>query len=423
MLKIINLRAGEELPGPSPVALDDDVLAGTRAIIERVRSEGDAALVALTREFDGADIAGRIALDDDELDSAAGELDPALRDALDRMADRLRAFHARQLPLAWDAERDGVRYGEIVKPLSAAGCYVPGGRASYPSTVLMTVIPARVAGVERVVVTTPCDENTDVPPAVRYAARVAEVDAVFRVGGAQAIAALAYGTESVPRVDKVVGPGNVWVTAAKALLVGTVGIDSLAGPSELVIIADANADPAALAVDLVAQAEHDPMARAVLVTTDGSLAAAVADRLADEVMASPRREIVETAMAHGSIVIARDETEAAAVIDSIAPEHLQIVTADPPATLSRVRAYGAAFLGSSTPVSFGDYGVGSNHVLPTMGNARFASGLRAADFVTISSFTEASPEGAATLGPEIEAVAEAEGLPAHARASRIRRSP
>jgi len=421
MIKIIDLRAGEAPPGSSPVALDESVLAGTRTIIERVRGEGDAALVALTRKFDGADTTGRIALDEAELDEAAAELDPELREALDRMADRLRDFHARQLPIAWEAERDGTRYGEVIKPLSAAGCYVPGGRASYPSTVLMTTIPARVAGVERVVVTTPCDENGSVPPAVRYAARIAEVDAVYRVGGAQAIAALAYGTESVPRVDKVVGPGNVWVTAAKALLIGTVGIDSLAGPSELVIIADANADPAVLAIDLVAQAEHDPMARAVLVTTDEALASAVADRLAAEIEASPRREIVEEAIGFGSIVIARDEAEAARVADGIAPEHLQIVTADPPTTLSGVRAYGAAFLGPSTPVSFGDYGVGSNHVLPTMGNARFASGLRTADFVTVSSFTETTADGVAELGPDIEAIAEAEGLPAHARASRIRR--
>lgn len=416
------MRAGGAPPGPSPVALDEDVLAGARAIIERVRAEGDEALVSLTREFDGADIAGRIALDEDELDSAAGELDPALREAIDAMSDRLRSFHGRQLPQAWEAERNGVRYGEIVKPLAAVGCYVPGGRASYPSTALMTAIPARVAGVERVVMMTPCHENGDVPAAVRYAARVAEVDTVFRVGGAQAIAALASGTESVPRVDKVVGPGNLWVTAAKALLVGTVGIDSLAGPSELVIIADENADPATLAVDLVAQAEHDPMARAVLITPDDALAAAVADRLADEVQASPRRDIVETAMEHGSIVITGDLEEAASVADAIGPEHLQIVTSEPARTLARVRAYGAAFLGASTPVSFGDYGVGSNHVLPTMGNARFASGLRAADFVTVSSFTEAAVDGLAELGPQIETIAEAEGLPGHARASRFRRS-
>lgn len=420
-IRIIDLRKGEELAAPARAALDDAVVAGVRDIIRRVRSEGDAALVSLTKEFDGADIQGRIQVEAGDLEGAAGRLDPGLREAIDAMAERLRDLHARQLPSSWTARADGVEFGEIVKPVQAAGCYVPGGRASYPSTVLMTVIPARVAGVERVVITTPCNQEGAVPAAVLYAAAVANADAVYRVGGAQAIAALAYGTNSVARVDKIVGPGNPWVTAAKREVYGDVGIDSLAGPSELVVVADGTADPTILAVDLLAQAEHDPEARAILIALDDALAAAVAKHLTSEAADSPRREIVEAALKHAAIVIAGSETQAADVVNRLAPEHLQVATADPGAFLARVRSYGAAFLGPDTPVPFGDYGAGSNHVLPTMGTARFSSGLRAADFVTVSSIVEASPEAASRIGLQIETIAEAEGLPGHARTNAIRR--
>ena len=423
-IRLIDLRAGEEPPQPERAALDPDTLDKTRAICEDVRVRGDAALVEFTQRFDGADIVGRIQVSDEELDAARSQIPDDLAEAIEATHERLVDLHGRQLPSAWEAERDGVVYGEVVKPVSAAGCYVPGGRASYPSTLLMTATPARVAGVDRVVVCTPPDADGSLPAPVRYAARVAGVDTVYRVGGAQAIAAIAYGTESVARVDTIVGPGNIWVTAAKAVLTGVVGIDALAGPSELVIVADGTADPAVLAVDLIAQAEHDPLAKTILVSTDEAIAREAIARLADEVEASPRRDIVKTALlGHAAVVIARDEAEACKVADDFAAEHLQIVTADPRATLARIRAYGAAFLGPATPVSFGDYGVGSNHVLPTMANARFASGLRAADFVTVSSVLEASPEAVERTGPSIETIAEAEGLPAHARASRIRRSP
>jgi histidinol dehydrogenase len=421
MIRVIDLRKGEEPPEPAKAALDDAVMRGAENIIRRVRAEGDAALVALTREFDGAEIGGRIAVTEDEFSRAAKEIDSELRDAIDAMAARLRDLHARQLPESWTADADGVTFGEVVKPVRAAGCYVPGGRASYPSTVLMTAIPARIAGVERVVITTPCKGDGSLPAAVLYAARAATADAVYRVGGAQAVAALAYGTETIEAVNMIVGPGNVWVTAAKRAVSTDVGIDSLAGPTELVVVADGTADPAVLAVDLLAQAEHDPEARSTLVSLDDSLPAAVTAHLEREVAASPRREIVEAALTFAAIVIAGDETTAAGVVDRLAPEHLQIVTADPRGFLSRVRSYGAAFLGPDTPVPFGDYGAGSNHVLPTMGTARFSSGLRAADFVTVSSVVEGSPDAVANVGRQIEVIAEAEGLPGHARTNAVRR--
>ncbi|HEX6261600.1 MAG TPA: histidinol dehydrogenase, partial [Actinomycetota bacterium] len=268
---------------------------------------------------------------------------------------------------------------------------------------------------------TPPAQDGSVPDAVLYAARAGAIHEVFRIGGAQAIAAMAFGTETVPSVDTIAGPGNVWVTAAKREVMGTVGVDALAGPTELAIVADGTADPSVLAVDLVAQCEHDPMARTTLVALDPGLPAAIEVPLAAELEASPRGEGVRAALEHAVAVLAPDEEAAASVVDALAPEHLQVVTADPRAFLARVRSYGAAFLGPHTAVSLGDYGVGSNHVLPTMATARFASGLRAAHFVTVSSWTEASPEGAARFGPEVETVARAEGLGAHARASEVRR--
>ena len=422
MLRRIDARAGEPLPGPAPIALDPAVLEGVRAILARVRDEGDAALVELTRTYDGADVAGRLAIGPDALAAARDAVAPGLRTTIEATAERLRDLHARQLPRPWEAERDGVVYGETVRPVRAAGCYVPGGRASYPSTVLMTAVPARVAGVERVAVATPPRADGSIPPAVLYAAHVAGVDAVHPVGGAQAIGALAFGTASVPRVDVIVGPGNVWVTAAKREVQGLVGIDGLAGPSELAVVADKTADPAHVAVDLLAQAEHDPLARAVLITTDPDLPDRIEPHLAREVAASPRREIVEPALGLAAAVVVADEDAAAEAVDRLAPEHLQVLTVDPRAFLARVRCYGAAFLGPNTPVTFGDYGVGSNHVLPTMGTARFASGLRADVFVTVSSYTIASRGAARRLGPGVEALARAEGLDGHARASEIRRA-
>ena len=415
----MDLRAGETAPDPVDPAFDPEVREAAARICQRVHEEGDRALVELTQQLDGVDVAGGILVDPGDIESASP---PApLRRSIDRMAERLRELHGRQLPPPWEAERDGVRFGEVVRPLASVGCYVPGGRAAYPSTVLMTAVPARVAGVDRVVLCSPPSADGTLPETVRYAARVAEVDEVYRVGGAQAIAALAYGTESIPSVAKIVGPGNAYVTAAKREVSGTVGIDLLAGPTELVIVAGAAADPVILAADLVAQAEHDPQARTTLVCMDETLPEKVALALEAEVQSSARREIVESSLALSAAVIVAGEEEAARVVEHLAPEHLQLVTDEPARFLERVRSFGAAFLGPSTPISFGDYGVGSNHVLPTMATARFSSGLRASDFVTVRSFVEASPESAAGIGREVEAVAQAEGLPGHARAGEVRR--
>jgi histidinol dehydrogenase len=420
MLHVIR-GPGTALPPLARPAFDDDVVSGVRGIVGRVRSEGDAALVELTARFDGCDVAGRIEVGREEIEAAVAAVPSDLRAAIDRMNERLWDLHARQLPLPWVAEREGVTYAETIRPVASAGAYVPGGRAAYPSTVLMTAVPARVAGVERVVVCTPASRDGSVHPAVLYAAAAAGVRSVYRIGGAQAVAALAYGTETVAPVDVVVGPGNVWVTTAKREVAGVVGIDGLAGPTELVIVADATADPEVVAADLVAQAEHDPLARVVLVALDPSLPDRVRPALEAEVRSSGRREVVEAALEGSFAVVVRGEREAAGVVDRVAPEHLQVLTAEPRRMLAHCRSYGAAFVGPLTPVAFGDYGVGSNHVLPTMGTARFASGLRASDFVTVSSVLEASPDGLARHAGEVELVAHAEGLPGHARAVEVRR--
>ncbi len=412
------------VPTPARTVLAPEVVDGAAEICGRVRAEGDAALIALTQQHDGVDITGRIEVPREEWEQAGAEVPAGVRSALENMAGRLRDLHQRQLPAEWEAESAGVRFGEVVNALDSAGCYVPGGRAAYPSTVLMTAIPARVAGVDRVVVCTPpAGGSGTVPAEVLLAASIAEVDAVFRVGGAQAVAALAYGTESIEAVSKIVGPGNAWVTAAKKEVAGLVGIDGLAGPSELVIVADSSADPAVLAVDLTAQAEHDPDARATLIALDESLVARVRELLEEETRRSPRAAILTKALDHASLLTATDEDDAARIVDSLAPEHLEVVTSSPAAFLGKVRFFGAAFLGPMTPVPFGDYGVGSNHVLPTMGTARFTSGLRSADFVVVSSFVEVSgDEGLAAFGPDVEVLARSEGLDAHARTSEIRRS-
>jgi len=415
-------RDRSAVPTPTPAVLDPGVVDGAAEICRRVRAEGDAALIALTREYDGVDITGRIEVSREEMDQAGAAVPAPVRSALENMAERLRDLHRRQLPAAWESASEGVRFGEVVNALDSAGCYVPGGRAAYPSTVLMTAIPARVAGVERVVVCTPPAESGTVPAAVLFAASVAGVDAVFRVGGAQAVAALAYGTETIEAVSKIVGPGNAWVTAAKKEVAGLVGIDGLAGPSELVIVADGSADPAVLAVDLTAQAEHDPDARTTLIALDETLVARVRESLEEEIRRSPRAAIVTQALEHASFLTATDEDHAARIVDSVAPEHLEVVTANPAAFLGKVRFFGAAFLGPMTPVPFGDYGVGSNHVLPTMGTARFTSGLRSTDFVVVSSFVEVvGANGLARFGPDVEVLARSEGLDAHARTSEVRR--
>jgi histidinol dehydrogenase len=379
-------------------------------------------LLDLTLRFDGADLrAGGLVVTPEELSEAERAAPAELVGAIESMVERLRELHERQVPSEWWTDgAGGLRYGELVRPMRRAGCYVPGGRAAYPSTACMTVVPAKVAGVEEVVVCSPPLPDGTLPPLVLVAAHRAGADVVVKAGGAHAIAALAYGTESVPAVDTIVGPGNVYVTAAKREVSGDVGIDSLAGPSELVIVADRSADPRVLAADLVAQAEHDPLAATSLVTTDEVLITRVGDALEGDVARASRHDVVAASIGQARAVLVEDENGAAQVVNDLAPEHLEVILDDPRSFLRLVRNAGAVFLGPWSAVPFGDYGVGSNHVLPTMGTARFSSGLRASDFVTTSAVVEVSPEAARQVAPEIAAIARAEGLDGHARAVEIR---
>jgi histidinol dehydrogenase len=421
VLELLDLRDRRERLEPRSLEIDPTVADTVRGIIERIRAEGDEALFDLTLKFDGADLreAG-LTVSPQEFQRAEETVPSELKAALDALVDRLTDLHRRQLPMEWWDERDGVRFGEIVRPLARAGCYVPGGRAEYPSSVAMTVVPAVVAGVEGVVVCTPPSPDGSIHPAVLYAAARGGATAVAKVGGAQAVAALAFGTASIQAVDRIVGPGNVYVTEAKRQVAGFVGIDGLAGPTELAVVADASADPAWIATDLVAQAEHDPEALAVLVTFDGNVVDRVGQALEAEVARAGRGDVVKAALAHALTVLVADDDQAVEVLDRLAPEHLHVVMADAPAFARRIRNAGAIFVGGFTPVPFGDYGVASNHVLPTAGTARFSSGLRAADFVKVSSVVEVSDGAAARLAPEVARIALAEGLPGHARAVEIR---
>jgi histidinol dehydrogenase len=417
VLGLLDLRERGERLEPSRFESDPAVIGTVRDIIERVRTDGDLALIDLARRFDGADLAADgLIVSDEEFDHAESATPEELRDALDPLILRLHDLHRRQLPAEWWDEHDGVRFGEIVRPLLTVGCYVPGGRAVYPSSVCMTVVPAVAAGVERIVLCTPPGADGSVAPAVLYAARRAGATMVVKSGGAQAIAAMTFGTASVPAVDRIVGPGNAFVTEAKRQVAGMVGIDGLAGPSELAIVADAGVDPTLAALDLIAQAEHDPQARTFLVTTEAGVVEKVAAALEDAVRVAGRREIVDEALRHTRAVLVRDLAQAAEVVDDLAPEHLLVLVSDPDGFMATVRNAGAVFLGPWSAVPFGDYGVASNHVLPTAGTARFASGLRAADLVTVRSVVEMSSSSASRLAPETSAIARSEGLVGHAAA-------
>jgi histidinol dehydrogenase len=415
MLELLDLRERGGRLEPSKLEVDPAIAETVRGILQRVFVEGDDVLLELAQRFDGCSL-GSVMVTEEELDRARDETPQELRGSLDELCDRVGELAERQVPREWWEEREGVRFGEVVRPLRAVGCYVPGGRARYPSSVCMTVVPARVAGVEEVVLCTPPQADGTVHPPVLYAAWRAGATHVAKTGGAQAIAAMAFGTESVPAVDRVVGPGNAYVTEAKRQLAGLVGIDGLAGPSELAIVADGDVDPNLAALDLIAQAEHDPEARTFLIATDPSLVDKVDAALADALPQAARREIVDAALARTRAVLVRDLVHAADVVNEIAPEHLLLLVPEPDHVLPRVRNSGAIFLGPWSAVPFGDYGVASNHVLPTAGTARFSSGLRAADFVTVSSVVEMSPGSAATFAPGAATIARAEGLVGHANA-------
>src|SRR5262245_39062872 len=422
MLELLDLRErGERLEAIRP-EIDPTVSETVQRILQRVFVEGDEVLIELAHRFDEADLAETgLMVRREEFAVAAHETPSELKRALDALIDRMRDLHARQLPTEWWEERDGIRYGEIVRPVRAVGCYVPGGRALYPSSVCMTVVPAVVAGVPEIVLCTPPRADGSIHPAVLYAAQRAGATYVAKTGGAQAIAAMAYGTETIPQVDRIVGPGNAYVTEAKRQLCGMVGIDALAGPSELAIVTDDEVDPELVALDLIAQAEHDPMARTFLISTDEAMIAKVASSLEQLIADAGRREIVDQALKHSRGVVVRDLEQAAVVVDELAPEHLLILLRDPDAFLEEVSVAGAIFLGEWSAVPFGDYGVASNHVLPTSGTARFSSGLRASDYVTVRSVVRMTAGAAAAHAPAAAAIAKAEGLVGHARAVEARR--
>jgi histidinol dehydrogenase len=396
--------------------------AAVAAIIADVRARGDAALVEYTNRFDRTDLdASRLRITDAEIDAAMASVPPALHAALDLAATRIAAFHEAQMPrdLRMD-DAAGLTLGMRWNALEAVGLYVPGGKAAYPSSVLMNAIPARVAGVTRIAMCVPAPGGV-LNPAVLAAARRAGVSEIYRVGGAQAVAALAWGTPTIAPVDRIVGPGNAYVAEAKRQVFGRVGIDSIAGPSEVVVIADASQNARRVAVDLLAQAEHDEAAQSILITDDAGFADSVAAAVLAELPTLERAAIAGASwQAHGAIILVRDWTEAAALTNRLAPEHLELLVAAPEALFAAVRHAGAVFLGPWCPEALGDYVAGPNHVLPTGRTARFASGLSVFDFLKRTTWVAADRAALGRVGPAAVALAEAEGLGAHARSIALR---
>jgi histidinol dehydrogenase len=401
---------------------DEDVSRDVGAIVARVRAEGDAALRDYTARLDGHDLdASGWEIGKAERRAALATIAPDLRHAIELAAERIATYHEAQKPTDRDStDAVGVRLGARWRAVDAAGLYVPGGRAAYPSTVLMNAIPARVAGVERVVMVTPTPKG-EVNPLVLAAAEIAGVDEVWRVGGAQAIAALAYGTDRIRAVDVVVGPGNAWVAEAKRQLYGVVGIDMVAGPSEIVVVADGRNDPAWIAADLLSQAEHDPTSQSILFTDDAAFAGAVEQAVAEQLSRLATGNTAAAAwQANGAVILVPSLDAALPLVDRLAPEHLELAVDDPQALFDRVRHAGSVFLGRHTPEAIGDYIAGPNHVLPTGRRARFASGLSVLDFMKRTSFIACSQAGLAAIGPAAVALAHAEGLPAHAASVEVR---
>ncbi|MGZ5936206.1 MAG: histidinol dehydrogenase [Rhizomicrobium sp.] len=396
---------------------DEDVAQVVRGIIAEIRARGDAALVELTNKFDKAGLtAATVRLPQADIDGAEGQCGKDALAALDVAAKRIEAYHRRQIPEdAWFTDEVGAKLGWRWTPLDSVGLYVPGGTASYPSSVLMNAIPARVAGVGRIVMVTPASSGR-INPLVLAAAKRAGISEIYKVGGAQAVAALAYGTAIIAPVDKIVGPGNAYVAAAKREVFGKVGIDSVAGPSEILVVADGANNPDWIAADLLSQAEHDPSSQSILITDNAAFADKVASAIENALKLLPREKIARASWNdNGAIILVARLEDAAPLVDSIAPEHLEIATADPDVLLKRVRHAGAIFLGRHTPEAMGDYIAGPNHVLPTSRTARFSSGLSVLDFLKRTTLLQCDPGTIAALGPAAIALAEAEGLDAHAR--------
>jgi histidinol dehydrogenase len=429
MLRIVSQQAEarSELQRICDRTHDDQVVhkeATVREVLQTVKRQGDRALLHYTAEFDRAELTVEtLRVSGAEMDAAYQQVSKELLDAIRLAKQQIEAFHRQRVPKSWvQFGDDEVVLGKRYTPVDRAGLYVPGGRASYPSTVLMNAIPAKVAGVERIVMVTPPQPDKSVKPAVLVAAQEAGIQEIYRLGGAQAVAALAFGTETVPKVDVITGPGNIYVTLAKKLVFGTVGIDSLAGPSEVLIIADEAANPTYVAADMLAQAEHDPMAAAILITTSSTLAQKVAVEVEAQLQGHPRLLDTEKAIAHYGLIIVVDSLkEAANLSNEFAPEHLELEVADPWGLLEQIRHAGAIFLGASTPEAVGDYLAGPNHTLPTSGAARYASALGVETFMKHSSLIQYSPAALNRVGNAVELLAQAEGLPSHRDSVRLRR--
>jgi histidinol dehydrogenase len=395
-----------------------DIVKGTEKILNSVRKQGDRALLRFTKKFDGHE---RLRIPPGEIRRHARRVKKRGLDSLRVSARRIRKFHERQKESSWFINDQGARLGQIIRPLGRIGVYVPGGKASYPSTVLMSVIPAQVAGVEEIALAVPTPGG-EVNPYVMAAVDLLGVGEVYSIGGAQAVAALAYGTETVRKVDKVVGPGNIYVATAKRMVFGAVDIDMVAGPSEILVIADSSASPLFIAADLLSQAEHDELASAVLVTDSETLALAVKKELASQLSRLRRRAIARQSLnKYGAVIIVRDMQHAAGISNAIAPEHLEVMTRAPSKLLPLIKNAGAVFLGKWTPEPLGDYSAGPNHTLPTGGTARWASPLGVYDFIKRTSLLQFTREGFLRLADTVEDVADIEGLEAHANAIRIRK--
>lgn len=399
-----------------------DVSTIVAQIIARVQQQGDQALFQLIEEIDQVTLSS-LTVSPGEIDAAVHAVSPELLNVMEQAKENILAFHQKQVQQGFVLTKEnGVVMGQRVLPLAKVGVYVPGGTAAYPSTVLMDVLPAKIAGVKKIVMITPTDSQGKVPAAILAAASVAGVDEIYKVGGAHGVAALAYGTETIPKVDKIVGPGNIYVATAKKMVYGEVDIDMIAGPSDVLILADASANPRWLAADLLAQAEHDPLAQAILVTTEAALIEEVQAELDLQLKQLPRKDIAAAALeSSGKLILVKDLTEALTIANQIAPEHLELAVADPFALLGQVENAGSVFLGHHTPEVLGDYFAGPNHTLPTEGTARFYSPLSVDDFIKKSSYLYYPEAAMKAAGPAVALFAETEDLIGHARSINVRR--
>ena len=399
-----------------------DVSAVVTKIIERVRTDGDQALYQLIEEIDHVTL-DSLAVSQAEMDAALKTVSPELLAVMEQAKENILSFHQKQVRQGFvSTEESGVVMGQRILPLARVGVYVPGGTAAYPSTVLMDVLPAKIAGVPKIVMMTPTDDAGNVPAAILAAASIAGVDEIYKVGGAHGVAALAYGTETIPKVDKIVGPGNIYVATAKKMVYGEVDIDMIAGPSDVLIVVDQSANPRWIAADLLAQAEHDKLAQAILVTTEEALIEKVQAEVDQQLAELPRQEIAAAAIdTNGKIILVKDLAEAIAIANQVAPEHLELSVAEPFALLGKVENAGSVFLGHHTPEVLGDYFAGPNHTLPTEGTARFYSPLSVDDFIKKSSYLYYTEEAMKAVGPAVELFAETEDLVGHARSMKVRR--